>query len=146
MQIQIKTLRENAKLPGSQTAGAAGVDLHACLEQAVGIQPGETVVIPTGIAVAIPEGYFGGVYPRSGLATKLGLRLANCVGVIDADYRGEILAPLHNDGSDPVIIHDGDRVAQLLIQPVLTDYVWQEVAELPETQRDEGGFGSTGRN
>ncbi len=142
--IRVKQLRPGAKLPTYGTAGAAGADLYACLEEDAVILPGQTRFLPTGIALEVPQGCAGLVYARSGLACKRGLAPANKVGVVDSDYRGEILVALHNHGDQPQIICDGERVAQLLITPVLTpDYIWVE--ELSSTQRDGKGFGSTGK-
>lgn len=142
--IRVKQLRPGAKLPTYGTAGAAGADLYACLEEDAVILPGQTRFLSTGIALEVPQGCAGLVYARSGLACKRGLAPANKVGVVDSDYRGEILVALHNHGDQPQIICDGERVAQLLITPVLTpDYTWVE--ELSSTQRDGKGFGSTGK-
>lgn len=142
--IRVKQLRPGAKLPTYGTAGAAGADLYACLEEDAVILPGQTRFLPTGIALEVPQGCAGLVYARSGLACKRGLAPANKVGVVDSDYRGEILVALHNHGDQPQTICDGERVAQLLITPVLTpDYTWVE--ELSSTQRDDKGFGSTGK-
>ena len=142
--IRVKQLRPGAKLPTYGTAGAAGADLYACLEEDAVILPGQTRFLPTGIALEVPQGCAGLVYARSGLACKRGLAPANKVGVVDSDYRGEILVALHDHGDQPQMICDGERVAQLLITPVLTpDYTWVE--ELSSTQRDDKGFGSTGK-
>ena len=142
--IRVKQLRPGAKLPTYGTAGAAGADLYACLEEDAVILPGQTRFLPTGIALEVPQGCAGLVYARSGLACKRGLAPANKVGVVDSDYRGEILVALHNHGDQPQIICDGERVAQLLITPVLTpEYGWSQ--KLSDTQRNEKGFGSTGK-
>ena len=142
--IRVKQLRPGAKLPTYGTAGAAGADLYACLEEDAVILPGQTRFLPTGIALEVPQGCAGLVYARSGLACKRGLAPANKVGVVDSDYRGEILVALHNHGDQPQMICDGERIAQMLITPVLTpDYTWVE--ELSSTQRDGKGFGSTGK-
>ena len=142
--IRVKLLREGAKLPTYGTAEAAGADLYASLETAVTIAPGETVFIPTGIALEVPEGCAGLVYARSGLACKRGLAPANKVGVIDSDYRGEITVVLHNHGSIAQTIENGERIAQLLITPVLQpDY--EEAEALSDTVRNQSGFGSTGK-
>ena len=142
--IPVKILREGAKLPTYGTAEAAGADLYACLTEAVTIAPGETVFIPTGIAMEVPAGCAGLVYARSGLACKRGLAPANKVGVVDSDYRGEITVVLHNHGSAPQTIENGERVAQMLITPVLTP-AYEIVEELSDTVRSSGGFGSTGK-
>ena len=142
--IRVKQLRPGAKLPTYGTAGAAGADLYACLEEDAVILPGQTRFLPTGIALEVPQGCAGLVYARSGLACKRGLAPANKVGVVDSDYRGEILVALHNHGDQPQTICDGERVAQLLITPVLTpEYGWSQ--ERSDTQRDDKGFGSTGK-
>ena len=136
--VSVKRLDPRAKLPSYGSADAAGADLDALTGG-----PGETAKIPTGLAVAIPQGYAGLVFARSGLACKGGLAPANKVGVIDADYRGEVLIFLHNHGSQPQTVEDGDRVAQLVIVPYLTaEFIRTD--ELDTTQRGSGGFGSTG--
>ena len=142
--IPVKILREGACLPTYGSSLAAGADLYACLEAAVTILPGKTAFIPTGIALEVPVGCAGLVYARSGLACKRGLAPANKVGVVDSDYRGELMVALHNHGEIPQTIEHGERIAQFVITPVLTpDY---EVAEeLSDTARNTGGFGSTGK-
>ena len=145
MHIPMKKLRESAVLPRRGSDFAAGYDLYAAPEGggSVTIAPHETAMIGTGLAAAIPAGYFGGIFARSGLAAKQGLRPANCVGVVDADYRGEITVALHNDTDEPRIVQPGDRIAQLVILPFLAaDF--DETDALPETDRGAGGFGSTG--
>ncbi len=142
--INVKKLRVNAKLPTYGSCGAAGADLYACLEENVVIRPGETAFVPTGIAMEIPQGCAGLIYARSGLACKRGLAPANKVGVIDSDYRGEFIVVLHNHGTEPQEIANGERIAQLVITPVLTP-CYEEVAELSDTERSGGGFGSTGK-
>lgn len=142
--VRVKKIRPNAALPIYGSAEAAGADLHACLEQDVCIKPGETVFIPTGLSMEIPKGYAGLIYARSGLACKHGLAPANKVGVVDSDYRGEFMVALHNHGDQPQIIKHGERIAQLLITPVLAP-MFIEVEELDETLRSFGGFGSTGK-
>lgn len=146
--VNFKKLHPDAVAPKKGTVASAGLDLSACFDdgvKAIVIEPGETVKIKTGIAVEIPDGYFGGVYARSGLSTKQGLRPANCVGVVDADYRGDVTVPLYNDSSDPQVINHGDRVAQLVIMPYLQVNL-VEVDTLGATGRGDGGFGSTGGN
>ena len=145
MVVHVKKLNSAAVLPRRGSAQAAGYDLFACLpEGEITLQPGETRRISLGLALALPEGYFGAVFARSGLATRQGLRPANCVGVVDSDYRGENMVPLHNDSAVPQTIRHGDRVAQMVVLPYLAvDFT--EVEELDETERGEGGFGSTGR-
>lgn len=142
--VSIQLLRKGARLPQYGSAEAAGADLYACPEQPVTIEPGETVLIPTGIALALPKGTVGLIYARSGLATKRGLAPANKVGVIDSDYRGEVLVALYNQSAAPQTVEAGERVAQLVVTPYITAQF--EVTEsLSETVRGEGGFGSTGR-
>ena len=142
--IPVKILREGAILPTYGSAEAAGADLYACLEAPITIAPGETVFIPTGIAMEVPRGCAGLVYARSGLACKRGLAPANKVGVVDSDYRGEITVVLHNHGNLPQTIAHGERIAQMLITPVLTA-AYEIVEELTDTARNTGGFGSTGK-
>jgi len=144
MQIKIKKLRENATVPTRGSASAAGYDLYACLDAAVTIAPHATAMIGTGLSVAIPEGYFGAVFARSGLAAKQALRPANCVGVCDSDYRGEYIVALHNDGEQERTIESGERIAQLVVIPYLS-VEFDVVDELDETARGAGGFGSTGK-
>lgn len=142
--VSVKRLDPRAKLPAYGSADAAGADLYALTGGPVTIAPGETAKIPTGLAVAIPQGYAGLVFARSGLACKGELAPANKVGVIDADYRGEVLIFLHNHGPQPQTVEDGDRVAQLVIVPYLTAQ-FTLAEELDGTDRGQGGFGSTGR-
>ena len=146
MHISIQRLREGARLPHRGSDFAAGYDLYAApaSNEAVTIAPHTTAMIGTGLAAAIPAGYFGGVFARSGLASKQGLRPANCVGVIDSDYRGECTVALHNDTDEPRVIQPGDRIAQLVILPFLAAE-FEEAETLPETERGTGGFGSTGK-
>ena len=145
MELKIKKLHPNAILPTYGSAGAAGADLYALPEgDPIVISPGETVMIHTGLSMAIPEGYVGLNFARSGLASKRGLAPANKVGVIDSDYRGEIRVVLLNHGKVPQTVEHGERVAQFLITPVLTPQ-YEEVAELTDTDRGAGGFGSTGK-
>ena len=142
--IPVKILREGAYLPTYGSPEAAGADLYACLETAVTIEPGKTAFIPTGIAMEVPRGCAGLIYARSGLACKRGLAPANKVGVVDSDYRGEITVALHNHGDQPQTIGHGERIAQMVITPVLTpDY--EVVSDLNDTDRGAGGFGSTGK-
>ena len=144
MEVRVKCLRAGAKLPTYGSAEAAGADLYACLEEAVTIRPGETVFIPTGIALEVPKGCAGLVYARSGLACKRGLAPANKVGVIDSDYRGEITVVLYNHGSVSQTIENGERIAQLIITPVLQP-AYEMADQLSDTERAAGGFGSTGK-
>lgn len=142
--VPVKLLDPRAKLPAYGSAGAAGADLYALTDGPVEIAPGGTALIHTGIALAVPQGYVGLVYARSGLACKRGLAPANKVGVIDADYRGEVMIFLHNHGTEPQTVEDGERVAQLVIAPYLTAQ-FQTAEALDDTARGAGGFGSTGR-
>ena len=142
--VRVKLLREGAKLPTYGSAEAAGADLYACLEGPVTIEPGQSVFIPTGIALEVPKGCAGLIYARSSMGVKRGLAPANKVGVIDSDYRGEICVVLLNHGSQPQTVEPGERVAQFVITPVLQPAF--EVAEsLSDTVRNTGGFGSTGK-
>lgn len=143
--IEIKKLREDAIIPTQGSPYSAGYDLYSCLDEPVEIPPHETRKIGTGLAMALPEFTFGGIFARSGLATKQGLRPANCVGVCDADYRGEYIVAIHNDMDFPKTIKTGERIAQLIVIPYIS-FEFTEVNELPETERGEGGFGSTGIN
>ena len=141
--IRVKKLNPTAKLPTYGSVEAACADLYACLEAAVTISPGESAFIPTGIAMEVPVGCAGLIYARSGLACKRGLAPANKVGVIDSDYRGQIVVVLHNHGKEPQTVENGERIAQMVITPVLTPpYV--ETEELSDSDRGAGGFGSTG--
>lgn len=141
--VNVKKLKDNAVLPSYESREAAGADLRACIEEAVTVEPGKTCFIPTGLAMEIPVGCAGLIYARSGLSCKKGLAPANKVGVIDSDYRGEVIVALHNHGQDPQTVNPGDRIAQLVITPVLTPG-FCEVAELSDTVRAGSGFGSTG--
>ena len=143
--IPIKRLREGAIFPTYATANSAGADLYACPEGPVTLRPHETVMIPLGYSVAIPEGWVGLIFARSGLASKRDLAPANKVGVVDADYRGEWWIPLHNHGSEPRTVEPGERIAQLVIVPCMTAAFF-EVEDLDKTERGAGGFGSTGTN
>lgn len=143
-EINVKLLRSGARIPTYGTAYSAGADLYACLEEAVTIAPGETKCIYTGIALEIPVGCAGLIYARSSMGTKRGLAPANKVGVIDSDYRGELMVMLHNHGSEIQQICHGERIAQLVIAPVYTPG-FVEASELSDTQRGSGGFGSTGK-
>ncbi len=142
--IPVKILRQGALLPTYGSAEAAGADLYACLEADVTIAPGQTAFIPTGFAMAVPRGCAGLIYARSGMACKRCLAPANKVGVIDSDYRGEIIVALHNHGTEDRVVTHRERIAQMVITPVLTPAY--EIAEnLDDTARGEGGFGSTGK-
>lgn len=143
--VNIKKLNDNAKIPTRGSEYAAGYDLYACINEPVVIYPHETVKIGTGIAIEIPDGYFGAIFARSGLATKKGLRPSNCVGVCDSDYRGEYIVALHNDANELMVVDPNERIAQLVVMPYLP-VKFTEVDELSETERGDGGFGSTGRS
>ena len=146
MEIKIKKLRENAKIPKRATAGSAGMDLYACIDEPITLAPGQLAIVPTGIAIALPENSCAAfLYARSGLGVKHGICLSNGVGVIDSDYRGEICAGLCNVSDKPYTIEPDERVCQMVIAPVLTPDV-AEVNELDDTDRGEGGFGSTGKH
>ena len=142
--VKIKRVREKAIVPSHGSDDAAGYDLYACLEGPVSIRPHQTVLIGTGWAMEFPVGLVALLYARSGLAAKQGLRPANCVGVVDADYRGEYMVALHNDSEEMRVVNHGDRIAQM----VLTSYFamnYVETNELDSTERGAGGFGSTGK-
>jgi dUTP pyrophosphatase len=143
MEIKIKKLTETATIPTCGTAESAGYDLYGDNDDVIQIAPHSTIKIPTGIAMAIPNGYFGAVYARSGLATKKGLRPSNCVGILDADYRGNVIVALHNDTDELMEVNPHERIAQLVIQK-FEPIVFNEVEELDDTERGVGGFGSTG--
>ena len=154
--IDIKLLRPSSKMPKYETPASAGADLYACFilaeeeknkesKPCVIIRPGETAFIPTGISVALPEGCVGLVYARSGLSCKKGLAPANKVGVIDPDYRGEIMVALHNHGDKIQTVYEGDRIAQFVITPYYRAH-YHKVDNLSDTERGAGGFGSTGSN
>lgn len=143
MEINIKLLNKNAKVPTRGSEYAAGYDLYAATDYDIEIAPHSTVKIGTGISVELPNGTFGAIFARSGLATKKGLRPANCVGVCDSDYRGEYIVPMHNDTDEVMTIASGERIAQLIVMPFV-GIEFNIVDELTETKRGDGGFGSTG--
>ena len=145
MNINIKKLDEQAMLPTRGSEQAAGWDLYSNNKEAVTINAHATVMIGTGLSMAIPDGYFGAIYARSGLATKQGLRPANCVGVVDSDYRGELIVSLHNDTNEAKVVNPHERIAQLVVMPYL-EVSFTEQERLDETQRGDNGFGSTGTN
>lgn len=146
MEIKIKKLKENAKIPKRATSGSAGMDLYACIDEPITLAPGQLAIVPTGIAIALPDnGCAAFLYARSGLGVKHGICLSNGVGVIDSDYRGEICAGLCNVSDKTYTIEPDERVCQMVIAPVLTPDV-VEVSELDDTDRGEGGFGSTGKH
>ena len=142
--VKVKKLKTDAKLPTYGTASSAGADLYACLDSdCVCVAPGETFFVHTGLALEIPEGIVGLVYARSGLACKRGLAPANKVGVVDSDYRGEIVVALHNHSNAPQTIERGERVAQIVFTPYVAA-AFEEADSLADTKRGAGGFGSTG--
>ena len=142
--LRIKKLRDNAQMPTYGSEWAAGADMYAAIDEAVTIEPNETKFIPTGLAFEIPKGYAGFIYARSGLACKKGLAPANKVGVVDADYRGEVMVALHNHGKESQTVEAGERIAQMIIAPFITaNFIFSD--ELDDTVRGAGGFGSTGR-
>ena len=141
--MNFKKLNDLAKTPTKGSTAAAGWDLYAATDKPIEIYPHETVKVGTGLAVELPTMTFGAIYARSGLATKQGLRPANCVGVVDSDYRGEIIVALHNDTNEFQMVPAGSRIAQFIVQ----NYVpveWHEVDELSDTERGSDGFGSSG--
>lgn len=143
--LKIKKINENAVVPVQATAGSAGMDLSACLDNDVIIAPGEIKLIPTGLAAAPDTDQCALlIYPRSGLASKHGISLANCVGVVDSDYRGEIKIPLINNGHESFTVTNGMRIAQMIMTPVIIPRI-EAADSLDETQRSSGGFGSTGQ-
>ena len=144
MNIQVVKLNDLAKIPTRGSEEAAGYDLYAATDVPVYIQAHETEKIGTGLSIALPKNTFGAIFARSGLATKSGLRPANCVGVCDSDYRGEYIVAIHNDTDYIQAINPGDRIAQLIVMPYIP-VEWDEVDKLDETQRGSDGFGSTGK-
>ncbi|MFO7768953.1 MAG: dUTP diphosphatase [bacterium] len=143
--VRITRLREDPDLPlpAYESEGAAGMDVRACLETPLTLPAGGTALVPTGFAIALPRGYEAQVRPRSGLALRHAVSLANPPGTIDSDYRGEVKIILINHGAEPFIVEHGMRIAQLVVAPV-EHVAWDEVSELPGTERGAGGFGSTG--
>ena len=144
MKIKVKKLSPDAVLPSYGSAFAAGADLRACTKEPITIEPHDTKMIGTGLAMEIPEGYMGLIFARSGIASKRGLAPANKVGVVDSDYRGEFMVALHNHSSEPQSVDAGERIAQLVIVPYMSA-AFEEAEELSETVRANGGFGSTGK-
>jgi dUTP pyrophosphatase len=143
--LRIRRLRANAVLPRYMSALAAGMDLHAAIDEPLSLAPGQRALLPTGLAMAIPPGFEGQVRPRSGLALRHGVSMVNAPGTIDADYRGEVGVILINHGTEPFAVAPGDRIAQLVIAPVQRAELI-EVEELEATVRNNGGFGHTGRS
>lgn len=145
MELKIKKLKSDAKIPKRATNGSAGMDLYACIESSFTLAPQQLAVVPTGIAIELPDNTCAAfLYARSGLGVKHGICLANGVGVIDSDYRGEICVGLCNVSDKPYVIEPNERVAQMVIAPVCTPNI-TEVSELSDTSRGDGGFGSTGK-
>lgn len=144
MLLQIKKINAEAIIPTKGSQEAAGYDIYACADNDIVISPHNTVKVGTGLSMAIPNGYFGAVFARSGLSAKEGLRPANCVGVVDSDYRGELIVALHNDTDVEKTIDKNERIAQLVVMPYLS-VEFQETDELDDTERGSGGFGSTGK-
>ena len=144
IEIKIKRLSDTAKIPTRESSCAAGYDLYADIPEDITINPHVAVKINTGVAMEIPEGYFGGIAARSGLATKEGLRPANCYGIVDSDYRGQIIVALHNDSDVERVVTPQERIGQIIIQPYL-NVTFCEVDDLTETERGSNGFGSTGK-
>lgn len=143
--LKIKKLKENAKVPHRATSGSAGLDLCACIDEPITLEGGATAVIPTGIAIALPSAEYGAfVFPRSGIAVKHGIGLLNSVGVIDSDYRGEIMVGVINQVKEAYTIQPGERIAQMVVMPVSLMPV-EETDQLDDTDRGSGGFGSTGK-
>lgn len=146
MELKIKKLKDSAKIPKRATNGSAGMDLYACIEHNITLAPGKLTIVPTGIAIELPDNTCAAfLYARSGLGVKHGICLSNGVGVIDSDYRGEICVGLCNVSDQPYVIEPDERIAQMVIAPVLAPEI-VETTELSDTQRGEGGFGSTGRS
>lgn len=145
MEIKVKKLNDSAKLPTRGSEYAAGYDLYACIpEGSIAIAPHSTIKIGTGLSFELSDGTFAAIFARSGLATKEGLRPANCVGVCDSDYRGEYIIAIHNDSCKYKGVSDGDRIAQMVVMPYIP-VTFEEVDELSTTERGSGGFGSTGK-
>ena len=144
VKVLFKRLNQKAKLPSYKTSGSSGMDLMACVDEPITIKPNESMLIPTGIAIAIPEDAEVQIRPRSGLAAKSSISVLNTPGTIDSDYRGEIKIILFNHGKDEFTVNDDDRVAQMVLMPILKVEI-EETNELPETIRGSGGFGSTGK-
>lgn len=143
MNIKFKRLNEKAIIPTRGSRLAAGYDLYACIDKSVSIPPRSTAKIPTGLAIQPPRNCFGAIFARSGLATKEGLRPANCTGVCDEDYTGEYIVALHNDSDEPRTVNPAERIAQLVFIPYISA-LFTEVDDLDDTERGSGGFGSTG--
>lgn len=143
--MKIRKTKPNTIIPTKAHASDAGYDLYACIDEPITIYPQTNFLMPTGIAIQIPEHYFGAIYPRSGLAHKERIRLSNCVGVIDCGYNNEIFVSLYNDSLNPVNIKPNDRIAQLIIQRCENDIEFEEIDSFEPTERNMGGFGSSGK-
>lgn len=141
--MRVKRIDDRAIMPTKGSKWSVGWDLYAIAERPIAVRPHETEVVHTGLVIEVPQYHFAGIYARSGIATKRGIRPSNCVGVVDPDYRGEVLVAIYNDSNETQIICHGDRIAQMIVQPVFDDGL-QEVDELSKTERGAGGFGSTG--
>ena len=144
VKVLIKKLKSSVKLPSYKTYGASGMDLMAFIEKPINLKPGKSCLVPTGLSVAFPEKYEIQIRPRSGLAAKNSISVLNTPGTIDSDYRGEIKVLLYNHGKEDFLINNKDRIAQMVLAPVIK-MNFEEIDELPETIRGEGGFGSTGK-
>ncbi len=144
LKVQFVKVHEKAQLPFYATDGAAGMDLTNVLDEPLTLKPGERAKVPTGLIMILPEGYEGQVRPRSGLAAKYGITLTNCVGTVDSDYRGEMCCLMINLGNESYTIQPGERIAQLVIAPIVQVQT-EIISEIPETKRGSGGFGSTGK-
>ena len=142
--IKVKKLNSLAKLPSRGSEQAAGYDLYAATDKAIDITPHSTIKIGTGLSFELPKGTFAAIFARSGIATKRGLRPANCIGVCDSDYRGEYIVALHNDTNENQRIEPQERIAQMILLPFIEMH-FDEVDNLSETERNEGGFGKTGK-
>lgn len=143
--VKFKKLTKTALMPTKGSAGAVGYDLYADISVGIAVQPGETVPFYSGIAIEIPAGYGGFIFSRSGISTKRGLRVANGVGVVDPDYRGNVGIPIHNDSDEIQVVEPGERIAQIVFMPVADVQLYETPGDLSWTQRGEAGFGSTGK-
>ena len=144
VKILVKKLNSSVKLPSYKSNGASGMDLMAFIEKPIDLKPGESCLVPTGLSVAFPNKYEIQIRPRSGLAAKSNISVLNTPGTIDSDYRGELKIILYNHGADDFVVNNGDRIAQMVLMPVLKAS-FEEVENLPNTIRGTGGFGSTGK-
>ena len=144
IKVLVKKLKPSVKLPSYKTNGASGMDLMAYIDKSIELKPGESFIVPTGLAVAFPKEYEIQIRPRSGLAAKNNISVLNTPGTIDSDYRGEIKVIIYNHGNNNFVINNGDRIAQMVLSPIIRMEL-EEVKDLPKTIRGEGGFGSTGK-